>query len=103
MAVLSDLKWVGSTLYATFWNKGVFLSRDGGDSWASINEGLNETNATSIGTDGTAVYVSTFHSVFQWGENEGQWKLIGAPALPSGIVSGARRFSLRGNVWRRCA
>ena len=75
---MSDLKWVGSTLYATFWNKGVFLSRDGGDSWASINEGLNETNATSIGTDGTAVYVSTFHSVFQWGENEGQWKLIGA-------------------------
>ena len=76
---MSDLKWVGSTLYATFWQAGVFRSHDGGDSWASINEGLNETNATSIGTDGTAVYVSTFDSVFQWGKNEGQWKLIGSP------------------------
>ncbi len=74
---LSDLKWVGSTLYATFWDKGVFRSRDGGDTWTSINDGLDETSATSIGTDGTEVYVSTFTGVFQWIEEKQHWKSIG--------------------------
>ena len=75
---LSDLKWVGSTLYATCWNKGgVFRSRDGGDTWTAINDGLDES-ATSIGTDGTEVYVSTFTSVFQWIEEKQHWKSIGS-------------------------
>ena len=76
--VLSDLKWVGSTLYATFRNKGVFRSRDGGDTWTSINDGLDETSATSIGTDGTEVYVSTYTGVFQWIEEKQHWKSIGS-------------------------
>ena len=75
---MSDLKWVGSTLYTTFWNKGVFRSHDGGDSWTAINDGLYETSATAIGTDGKEVYVSTFTRVFQWTENNKQWKLIGS-------------------------
>lgn len=76
--VLSDLKWVGSTLYATFRNKGVLRSRDGGDTWTSINDGLDETSATSIGTDGTEVYVSTSTGVFQWIEEKQHWKSIGS-------------------------
>ena len=75
---MSDLKWVGSTLYTTFWNSGVFRSHDGGDSWTAINDGLYETSATAIGTDGKEVYVSTFTRVFQWTENNKQWKLIGS-------------------------
>ena len=75
---MSDLKWVGSTLYTTFWNKGVFRSHDGGDSWTAINDGLDETLATTIGTDGSEVYVSTFTRVFQWTEDKKQWKLIGS-------------------------
>ncbi len=78
---LSDLKWVGSTLYATFWNKGVFRSRDGGDTWTSINDGLDDTSVTSIGTDGTEVYVCTYPNVtnvFQWIEDKQHWKSIGS-------------------------
>ena len=75
---MSDLKWVGSVLYTTFWNKGVFRSHDGGDSWTAINDGLDETLATAIGTDGREVYVSTFTRVFQWTEDKKQWKLIGS-------------------------
>ncbi len=78
---LSDLKWIGSTLYATFWNKGVFRSMDGGDTWTSINDGLDDTSATSIGTDGTEVYVSTLPngtSVFQWIEEKQHWKSMGS-------------------------
>ena len=75
---LSDLKWVGSTLYATSFNKGVFRSKNGGDTWTSINDGLNETSATSIGTDGTEVYVSTFSGFFQWIEEKQHWKSIGS-------------------------
>ncbi len=75
---LSDLKWVGSTLYATFWNKGVFRSRDGGDTWTSINDGLDDTSVTSIGTDGTEVYVCTSTSFFQWIEEKQHWKSMGS-------------------------
>ncbi len=75
---LSDLKWVGSTLYATLVNKGIFRSKDGGDTWTSINDGLDETSATSIGTDGTEVYVSTFTGIFQWIEDKQHWKSIGS-------------------------
>ena len=83
---LSDLKWVGSTLYATFWDNGVFRSKDGGDTWTSINDGLDETSATSIGTDGTEVYVSTSNKVvFHWIEEKQQWKLMGF--LPKQVSS----------------
>ena len=75
---LSDFKWVGSTLYATSWENGVFRSSDGGDTWISINDGLDETSATSIGTNGTEVYVSTSTSVFQWVEEKQHWKSIGS-------------------------
>ena len=75
---LSDLKWVGSTLYVTIWNKGVFRSRDGGDTWTPINDGLDEISATSIGTDGTEVYVSTSTGIFQWIEEKQHWKSIGS-------------------------
>jgi len=77
----TDLKWVGSTLYASFWEIGVFRSKDGGDTWTSINDGLDDTSATAIGTDGTAVYVSTFSddtNVFQWIEEKQHWKSIGS-------------------------
>ena len=75
---ISGLRWVGSVLYTTFWNKGVFRSHDGGDSWTAINDGLDKTLATTIGTDGREVYVSTFTRVFQWTEDKKQWKPIGS-------------------------
>ncbi len=78
---LTDLKRVGSTLYATCYDKGVFRSKDGGDTWTTINDGLDDTSATSIGTDGTEVYVSTFPdvtNVFQWIEEKQRWKSIGS-------------------------
>ena len=76
--VVSDLKWVGSTLYVTYRNKGVFRSKDAGDTWTSINKGLDETSATSIGTDGTEAYVGTYSGVFQWIEEKQHWKSIGS-------------------------
>ena len=81
----SDLRWVGSTLYATFWSGGVFRSANGGDSWTAINDGLDEASAVSIGTDGTEVYVGTPTGVFQWIEDKKQWKPIGS--LPRQVMS----------------
>ena len=82
---MADLRWVGSTLYAAFWNGGVFRSTNGGDSWTAINDGLDETTATSIGTDGTEVYVGTFTGVFRWIAAKEQWEPIGS--LPHQILS----------------
>ena len=75
---MSDLRWVGSTLYATFWNGGVFRSVNGGNLWTSINDGLDETSATSIGTDGTELYIGTFTGVFRWMEDREQWEPVGS-------------------------
>ncbi|MYB66416.1 hypothetical protein F4X73_17155 [Candidatus Poribacteria bacterium] len=78
---LTDLKLVGSTLYATSWENGVFRSKDGGDTWTSINDGLDDTSVTSIGTDGTEVYVCTYQNdtnVFQWIEEKQHWKSMGS-------------------------
>ena len=85
---ISDLRWVGSTLYATSWNGGVFRSVNDGDSWTSINDGLFswtsindglvEASAGSIGTDGTEVYVGTFTGVFRWIAAKEQWEPIGS-------------------------
>ena len=75
---MSDLRWVGSTLYATFWNGGVFRSVNGGDSWTSINDGLVEASAAPIGTDGTEVYVGTFTGVFRWIAAKEQWEPVGS-------------------------
>ena len=82
---MSDLKSVGSILYATFWSGGVSRSINGGDSWTSINDGLDEASAVSIGTDGTKLYVGTFTGVFQWVEDKEQWKPIGS--LPHQVLS----------------
>ena len=82
---ISDLRWVGSTLYATFWNGGVFRSLNGGDSWTSINDGLDEASATSIGTEGTELYIGTFTGVFRWMEDREQWEPVGS--LPHQILS----------------
>ncbi len=95
---LSDLKWVGSTLYATFYNKGVFRSKDGGDTWTSINDGLDETSATSIGTDGTEVYVSTSTGVFQWIEKKQHWKSIGSLTQPVSSLAVVDGFLYAGTV-----
>lgn len=82
---MSDLRWIGSTLYATFWNGGVFRSTNGGDSWTAINDGLDETTATSIGTDGTELYIGTFTGVFRWIAAKEQWEPVGS--LPHQILS----------------
>ena len=74
----SDLRWVGSTLYATFWSGGVFRSVNGGNSWTVINDGLDEASAVSIGTDGIELYVGTPAGVFQWIEAKKRWKPIGS-------------------------
>ena len=82
---MADLRWVGSTLYAAFWNGGVFRSTNGGDSWTAINDGLDETTATSIGTDGTELYIGTFTGVFRWIAAKEQWQPVGS--LPHQILS----------------
>ncbi|MDE0468946.1 MAG: hypothetical protein OYL97_17995 [Candidatus Poribacteria bacterium] len=82
---MSDLKWVGSTLYATFWNGGVFRSVNSGESWTPINDGLDEPSAASMGTDGAELYIGTFTGVFRWIETKKQWEPIGS--LPHQILS----------------
>ena len=82
---MSDLRWAGSTLYATFLNGGVFRSVNGGDSWMSINDGLDEASAVSIGIDGTELYIGTFTGVFRWISAKERWEPVGS--LPHQILS----------------
>ena len=77
---ISGLKWVGTTLYATSWDReGVFRSIDGGDSWTSISDGLGGAAVMTIAIDGTEIYVGTFgKGVFQWIADEQAWQPMGS-------------------------
>ena len=74
-----ELKWVGSTLYATSWDKGVLRSTDDGKSWLEINGALDEPSVMTMLTDNAASYIGTYYNgVFQWVEDEKGWKPIGS-------------------------
>ena len=76
---ISDLKWVGSTLYAASWVKGVFRSANGGNSWTPLNYGLGDTSVMTMETEGTESYIGTYYNgVFQWIEDKKWWKPIGS-------------------------
>ena len=76
---ISDLKWVGSTLYATSWDNGVLRSTNDGNSWASSNDGLEDHSVMTIETDGTEFYIGTYYNgVFRWIENRKQWERMGS-------------------------
>lgn len=83
---ISGLKWIGSTLYASAWDRGVFRSVNGGDSWTPINDGLNDTSVMTMETIGTALYVGTYsQGVFRWMPDKRWWEPIGS--LPRQIIS----------------
>ncbi len=77
---ISDLKWVGSTLYAATWGKGAFCSTNDGNSWTPLHYGLgNSSLVTTMEPDGTEYYIGTyFKGVFQWIEDKKWWKPIGS-------------------------
>ena len=76
---ISDIRWVGSVLYVSTWNNGVFSSINGGDSWTLQNNGLDETSASSIGTDGTELYIGTINNgVYRWIEDKKHWEQLGS-------------------------
>ena len=61
------------TIYAADYHAGVYLSTDGGGSWAPINEGLTikAVTALDISSDGEVVYAATWGGgVFRLGEVE---------------------------------
>ena len=76
---ISDLRWIGSTLYATSWDKGVFCSTNDGKSWAPQNNGLEDLSVMTIETDDTNAYIGTYYEgVFRWIENGKKWERMGS-------------------------
>lgn len=76
---ISELKWIGSTFYATSWNKGVFCSTNDGNSWTPLNDGLEDLSVITMETKGTESYIGTyFNGVFRWIENRKRWERMGS-------------------------
>ena len=76
---IMDLRWIGSTLYATTWRKGVFRSTNDGNSWTQLNDGLGKPSIMTMKADGAEHYVGTYYNgVFQWIEDKKWWKPIGS-------------------------
>lgn len=78
--LISDLKWVESTLYAATWGKGILRSTNDGNSWTSLHYGLGDSSSvTTMEPDGTEYYIGTYYKgVFQWIENKKWWKPVGS-------------------------
>jgi photosystem II stability/assembly factor-like uncharacterized protein len=76
---ISDLRWIGPTLYAVSWGRGVFRSTNNGNSWTPLNYGLEDPSVMTMETDGTESYIGTYYNgVFRWIENRKWWKPIGS-------------------------
>ena len=76
---ISGLKWVGSTLYASGWGKGVIRSVDGGDSWTPINDGLDDAEVITMEAVGGKLYVGTYRKgVFRWMADKRWWEPVGS-------------------------
>lgn len=78
-----------STLY-TGTNNGIYISRDGGETWAASNEGLpleREVQAVAVDPlDSNVVYLGTFQGVYRSRDNGATWQGVGADLL-HGLVS----------------
>ena len=58
---ISGIRWVGSVLYVSTSDKGVFSSINGGDSWTPQNDGLGDgTSISTMETVDTDLYVGTY-------------------------------------------
>ncbi len=76
---ISGLRWVGSTLYAASWGKGVIRSVNDGDSWTPINDGLEDRTVVTMAVIGTELYVGTYSKgVFRWMPDKRWWEPIGS-------------------------
>ena len=76
---ISGLRWVGSTLYASSWGKGVIRSVNGGDAWTPINDGLEDRAVVTMEVIGTELYVGTYDKgVFRWMPDKRWWEPIGS-------------------------
>ncbi len=76
---ISGLKWVGSTLYASAWGKGVIRSVNGGDSWTPINDGLGDAEVITMEAVDEKLYVGTYRKgVFQWMADKRWWESVGS-------------------------
>ncbi len=83
---VSGLRWVGSTLYASAWGKGVIRSVNGGDAWTPINDGLDDRAVLTMAAVGTELYVGTYSKgVFRWMADKRWWEPVGS--LPHQILS----------------
>ena len=76
---ISDLRWIGLTLYAATVGKGIFHSTNDGNSWTPLNNHLEDLSVMTIAADDTNVYIGTyFDGVFQWVENGKKWERMGS-------------------------
>ncbi|MCH8292509.1 hypothetical protein IH992_15560 [Candidatus Poribacteria bacterium] len=72
---VSDLTFVGTTIYANT-NNGVIRSTDDGDTWTTVNAGLDEGNVGGFITDGTMLYGRNPGGIFRLKDGEDNWERV---------------------------
>ena len=73
------MTFVGTTIYANT-NNGVIRSTDDGDTWTTVNAGLDDGNAGGFITDGTTLYGAHYATIpggiFRLKDGEDSWEQI---------------------------
>lgn len=78
---ITELKWIGTTLYASTWDLGVFRSIDGSDSWIPVNDGLADTSVMTLRAEGLTLFAGTYyHGVFRLEREKNRWEPVGSIA-----------------------
>ena len=96
---ISDLRWIGQTLYATSWGEGIFRSTNDGNSWTQINGVLDEPSVMTMEPVDTRAYIGTYYNgVFQWIEDKKGWKPMGSLRLRVDSLAALDGFLYAGTV-----
>ena len=97
MALIVD----GTNLFAGTFGGGAFLSTDGGNSWAEMNNGLTNKYINSFAVSGTNLFAGTNGGVFLSNDNGSSWTEVNNGLTNTNInsfaVSGTNLFA--GTEW----
>ena len=90
-ASISSLAASGTNIFAGTLGEGIYISTNGGASWASVNNGLTQLNVYSFAVSGSSIFAGTFNGVFKSINNGVNWT-----SASNGIGGTIRSFAVTG-------
>ncbi|MDX2030729.1 MAG: YCF48-related protein [Blastocatellia bacterium] len=99
---INALASLGNSLFAGSNDRGVFLSTDNGNTWASANNGIATAQILTMLVNGTMVYAAAPNEVYVSDNNGQSWKPVGnglAASFPGTTVTITKLLASGGKLY----